>query len=120
MKKEFWRRHSNKTLKWRVWDVISSCFTDSYHVVCNKNGSQELKLCDEYVVQECTGCKDVKGKLIYEGDILETDEAGWIAVVVYGNGRFSLEDKDGGFSGLPNWSACRIIGNVCENPELIK
>jgi len=57
---------------------------------------------------------------IYEGDILKTDEAGWIGYVTYGSGVFFLTDNEGGFSRMPNWEECKIIGNIYENPELLK
>ena len=72
------------------------------------------------VIQFSTNCKDIKGREIFEGDILKTDEGGWVAVVVFGSGRFCLESADGGFSALPNWEDCEVIGNVYENPELLK
>jgi len=57
---------------------------------------------------------------IYEGDILKTDEAGWIGYVTYGSGVFFLTDNEGGFSRMPDWEECAIIGNKFENPELLK
>lgn len=66
----------------------------------------------ENMIQRCTGAKDIKGQLIYHGDILRTDEAGWHAAVVWGNGRFCLEDERGGYSAFPNWDSCEIIGNM--------
>lgn len=75
-----------------------------------KNG-QRLSL-EENVIQRCTGVRDIRGRLIYLGDILRTDEGCWKAAVVWGDGRFCLEDDHGGFSALPNWENCEVIGNI--------
>jgi hypothetical protein len=57
---------------------------------------------------------------VYEGDVIQTDELGWVGFVKFGAGGFYLEDMEHGFSGANylNWKACRIIGNLCESPEL--
>lgn len=66
----------------------------------------------ENVIQRCTGAKDIKGDLIFHGDILRTNEMGWEAAVVWGDGQFSLEDDRGGFSSSPYWECCEIIGTI--------
>ena len=66
----------------------------------------------ENVILRRTGVRDAKGRSICHGDILKTDEMDWEAAVVWGNGRFMLEDERGGFSAEPNWPACEIIGNI--------
>ena len=122
--KEFWLRSKDSVLKFRIWskyqkkfltigDMKNDMFSwDEDHWIID-NGKDEI-------VQQYTGYKDINGKEIFEGDILETDEAGWIAIVVYGSGMFMLEDKSGGFSSYVNWGGCKILGNAYENPELIK
>lgn len=55
----------------------------------------------ENVILACTGVKDIKGRPIFHGDVLKTDEGNWAAAVVWGDGRFCLEDERGGFSALP-------------------
>lgn len=115
-KKEFWLRHENYGQLPRVWDRHKKAFYTIIWVY-----ERVGKILDEkqFVMQSCTGCKDKNGRMIFEGDILETDEAGWIGVVVFGDGRFSIEDSKGGFSAMPNWNGCKIIGNVYQNSELI-
>lgn len=87
-------------------------------------------------IMQFTGLHDKKGKEIWEGDILEVRRVG-VGRVVYGNysiGRddwgvehitpgFSLEwpgEPDGGHTGIDNKNRFEIIGNIYENPELLK
>ena len=115
-KKEFWLRNEDYSQLPRIWDRQSKNF---YTVIWVYERIGQILDAKRFVMQSCTGCKDKNGKLIFEGDILETDEAGWIGVVVFGDGRFSLEDSNGCFSAMPNWNGCKIIGNVYQNLELI-
>lgn len=71
-------------------------------------------------VMQFTGLKDKNGKEIYEGDILQTNEAGWKAKVIFNHGAFLLVDNRGGFSTEPEWKECEVIGNIHENPELVQ
>jgi len=122
-KSEFWLRGKNSEMKFRVWSNVLHQFVDIAHssetmdLAC-KDGIWFMG--DEArVIQPYIGCKDIDGVEIYEGDIVETDES-WTAVVVFGDGMFCCEDAGGGFSSYVNWGACKVIGNVYENPELVK
>lgn len=70
----------------------------------------------ENVIQRYAGVCDMCGRPIFQGDILRTDEMGWKGAVVFDDGRFCLEDDHGGFSALPNWSRCEIIGDIFSTP----
>lgn len=101
-----------------------------------------------YEVMQYTGLKDKNGKEIYEGDILSNVgwgdgklvvQLGWIAgqgymdVVV--NGMGDVSDDTWGWGGEPigyvgprvkgklhslSWDGAEVVGNIWENPELIK
>ena len=102
--------------KWQMIDGDSLCFED-FKPICD---SLESKEGVEYFMQY-TGFKDIKGKEIYDGDILSLwysrDTTG--KDVVKFNHTVAWEDING-FSGwnIPFLESAEIIGNVFENPEL--
>lgn len=75
-------------------------------------------------VMQYTGFKDMDGKEIYEGDIIEVDngDGGIYTRCIWEPGRCVLEDKAGGqwTRQLYNYPVrLKIIGNIYENPDLL-
>lgn len=102
--------------KYRAWDSIAKEYIfDSYALY-------ELFVNDidnSYQVEQCTGLKDKNGKLIYEGDIV----TGFFNnnKVIWDKGSFCVDDGSGVFDELAKSNEdCVIIGNIHENPELLK
>lgn len=83
---------------------------------------------DEIELMQFTGLHDKNGKEIYEGDIVERrikireEENLYIEKVVFVSGAFQTECKEkelGDFYEAP-FQTFEIIGNIHENPELLK
>lgn len=78
------------------------------------------------IINQFTGLLDKNGKEIYEGDIIKTDQPWRLPMLVQWNdkyARFGLVVKMFAVNSptLGNYRNCiEVIGNIYENPELIK
>jgi len=121
----------NRELKFRAWDEKSFLWDKGgFYFYVN-----DPFLKQGYVIQQYTGLKDKNGREIYEGDFCNREN--WS-----GNPYYVRYSKDGWFwrrhnetdeeflkhrdcfydsdrlrNGIEN---CEIIGNILENPELLK
>ena len=124
----------NNRLKFRVWDKDRKCFFNDDEVVIYPNGEVSFFNADydfaEIVVNQCTGLKDKNGKLIYEGDIIQTDYNGveldkyiyrWESPAFYVE---PIEKGKPTGSHYYHYAVCpersTVIGNIHQNPELLK
>lgn len=80
----------------------------------------------QIIVMQYTGLKDKNGKEIYEGDILNFGNNNYVQVI-FDNGSFNVFDEPLGWDFdsdiIPiktDFRYCEVIGNICENPELLK
>lgn len=126
----------SRQLKFRAWDKLEKRFIypdKGYqgHFALDLNGRfynlQNGSGGDDYIVQQSTGLKDKNEKEIYEGDIVQKMIIG---PVEYFLGEFSI----GGVTPLKDFLIIpsdenqplnfnldlEIIGNIFENPELLK
>ncbi|QBZ22866.1 hypothetical protein D9752_05120 [Lactiplantibacillus plantarum] len=126
-------------IKFRAWNQIDSEYIneinavmslDGSHIWWDINDSGEMKYEDDqdnYKLEQFTGLKDVNGKEIYEGDIIKSSykyaqpKVSQI-IIEDGNSYILGEDLATGNEMLvsDHISEIKVIGNVHENPELLK
>ena len=127
---------TKKQLQFRAWDKEKKQYF--YHnnnfderMVLQLNGVLGLfngktydTVTDRFVLEQYTGLKDKDGKKIFEGDILEMTNVGWkYTLVKFYLGIFAFYTEETSFL-YPMvrcyWEEGRVIGNIHDNPELLK
>lgn len=128
-----------REIKFRVWNLLDARminWVDIFHLPAWEifPGTPEQR---PFNVMQYTGLKDKNGKEIYEGDILEFRANPFnrkrdLFQVVFKDGGFrdewnnyigqylppDIRNKQGGRVRLNE--ACEVVGNIYENPELLK
>lgn len=122
-----------REIKFRAWhkekkEIVKVEEIDFMNKVINyidndyENNRQEIiGACFEDIeLMEYTGLKDMRGKEIYEGDILFESSGEEYFKVVFEDGSFRLESEEYSLL-LKNYAhICEVVGNIYENSELIK
>lgn len=111
-----------KENKFRVWSVSKVGKHGTMHHLNDGNMLKDLVGEKGWHVMQYTGLKDKNGKEVYEGDVVKGkfyDGETEISTVTW-------HEKSGGFTyfGYPlnihGLHGLAIIGNIYENPELLK
>lgn len=124
-----------REIKFRAWDIEGSKMyydaQDTYDYMHGKPESipaiyfGELLENDQWEVMQYTGLHDKNGKEIYEGDIAKFHRPGYgdspKYTVGFVQGSFCFDSKtEIEYMHEMRLDYCEIIGNIYENPDLIK
>ena len=117
-----------KEIKFRAWNALNKKMLDwgdIFHLPAWEifPGTPEQR---PFNIMQYTGLKDKNDREIYEGDIIEflENESGetWTAKIVFENLAFkALDVEDEGYEyDFDDLSDIEVIGNIYENPEILK
>ncbi len=123
-----------REIKFRVWDKrnkvfaypekMGSTFAISISGIITTgyiDGDMTTTENKDFILLQFTGLKDNNGVEIYEGDICKSFECLGIAKFIMGGfDLFDANDHPLGYEEEFLIGSCTVIGNIYENPELIK
>lgn len=121
--------YENKGLSLTEENIKSLDWAFGWHFSTeNKDTSLEF----DHIIEDCTGLRDRKGKLIYKGDIIKCP-LGIYTVAVDSFGLWTAVYENNPILGVEEWSdfvkkylfdeenkKIEVIGNIHENPELLE
>ena len=121
-----------REIKFRVWDKFQKKFLD-HSCYFNSKDFNEFTAFDRYfkcdeegcILQQYTGLKDKNGREIYEGDIIQLENAPYKYEVVWNKWHWGIDSKGIVTDFIQSFTIaveerCIVIGNIFENPDLLK
>jgi uncharacterized phage protein (TIGR01671 family) len=116
-----------REIKFRCYDITEK--TMYYDIQDHNKGylnfAYYLDNTESFIIEQYTGLKDKNGKEIYEGDIIAYEQMRIFESecfeVIFLEGAFKRKNKNYDLRDLTVFiDKIEIIGNIHENPELIK
>lgn len=102
-------------LSWQMIDAESLSFEEFEPLIDLLTSDENSEIFMQY-----TGLKDKNDKEIYEGDIVRDSRSNDIYIIEWGKYGFIQKEYDEPDTLLEYPEYCEVIGNIYENPELLK
>jgi len=126
-RRRIYEENEMRDIKFRCWDETCGCYVQSG--IQFNNTTMELEHIQHQAIEQYTGLKDRNGTEIYEGDILKwADDDGVYFEVFYHDGRAKFDccrshyqgSRCGGSVPSITSTSFEVIGNIHQNPEILK
>ncbi len=130
-----WVKENNSEQNYAGMYQVHSLSLDGVVVIRSSMFAPSLFPINDVVIMQYTGLKDKNDKEIYEGDVIKFFDRGNMfdndllpctAQVVMEYARWSIKPIDVKglrnfqFNGIGGYEKCEVIGNIYENPEVLK
>jgi uncharacterized phage protein (TIGR01671 family) len=109
-----------ETGEWVYGDFIGYMPTIMFPYKSNGRVRYVECLVNRETIGQYTGLQDKNGVEIYEGDILQETYSNKNVLVVYDAPQFCYADNSFGYRFLNHPENFTVVGNIHENPELLK
>ena len=109
-----------RIIKFRAWDNHKGAWCKDGEILLTLDGDWRSNFGeheDGIELQQFTGLLDKNEKEIYEGDILSGRNKNDSVIVIFEKGCFQMNNGFELKHGIPHR---KVIGNIYENPELLK
>lgn len=108
-----------RIIKFKAWDKENKKMLKHHEINFNWLQTGDF---DYFIPMQYTGLNDKNKKPIYEGDILSMHNGQYNSQVIWDTDGYVADHiGNGGSESITTWiEDCEIIGNIYENPELLK
>lgn len=120
---------SHDRFQFRVWNKVTNSYTRSFSFTGLVYNDGKFRLfgstCENIIIEQCTGIKDINGEFIYEGDIINISEGGFNDnLAVHWSSMLCMfvlnaECPHGIHINMITAKTMKVVGNIHQNPQLL-